>query len=180
MEDLPKVEESSNLARALVHDFSTGSCTENWLPPTVSVRGGHQGVTWVPGQLLKRGARTHWLWRTNSVPLETGWHWQGCKGRFCQLKAMNPRGNYISSKNKMLWKYAMSGNVCIMKVSSTFYSILSPFDPLASCVHNRIGCIVCGGLPEADASVKLFLIISFQLHLHSNSLVLFCPNCLEQ
>lgn len=85
------------------------------------------------------------------------------------------RGNYISSKNKMLRKYVMWGNVCVTKASSPFHLIFSSFDPFACCVHNRIRRIVCWALPEANASVKLFLIISFQLHVNSKPRSLFLP-----
>ena len=33
----------------------------------------------------------------------------------CQFKAMNPRGNYILNRKKILWKYFTLGNVCIME-----------------------------------------------------------------
>lgn len=146
----------------------------------MTVRGGHQGVTCAPGPLPMGGARAPRVQRVNSRSHETGWRGQGWKGNFCQLKAMNPRRNYLLSKNKMLWKYYVLGNVCVTEGSiSLLFHLFFLWSFGFLFLRNRIGRIVCGMLHEV-ALVKLFSIISPQLHLNSKLCPLsLCPNCLE-
>lgn len=78
----------------------------------LTVRRGQQKSPVIQASLMGGGTG---MLAKGAEPLGTAWPWHGCIRECCQFKATNPRGNYILSRKKILWRYFMLGNVCLME-----------------------------------------------------------------
>ena len=81
-------------------------------PELLTVRGGHQKLSVIQASPMGGGRG---VLAKGTEPLGTAWPWHDCISECCQFKATNPRGNHILSRKKILWRYFMLGNVCVME-----------------------------------------------------------------
>ena len=135
-------------------------------PELLTVRGGHQKLSVIQASPMGGGRG---VLAKGTEPLGTAWPWHGCISECCQFKATNPRGNHILSRKKILWRYFMLGNVCVME------DIISPACNLFFLWSFGFLTLSLQSVTWADASIKLFLICFELLHLNSQLCPPFLP-----